>query len=545
MSYQNENKNFFGRIGILNLLKRRVIDLKEGYRQNIALVGNPYVGKSSLLQYFLSNLDDEKVIPVYLDLDHKDFSYFFLKFTSSLLFNFSKVRRLPPHENLKLLMESTRHVIPHTVDVIKKIQEDFEKGKSYDAFLGLMTLPEIFTNETGTCCILILDEFQNLEDFLPENVFQDLGKKIMTQKKCFYILVSSYPSLAQKIITEKLSLLFGNFEIVSIEPFDLKTSQEFIGHHMREIRIGFQLRNFLTDFTGGHPLYLNLICQELLNLSAIHKQNEIYMPLLTQAIEKTIFDRWGVLSRHFELIVNDLCSGKGNPTMSSILISLSNGKHKVEDLIQDLKFKKSYVRQKINGLLELGMIVKNGNVHYFKDKLFKYWIKFVYQKRLKDVELTPDKQQKLFKEELNQYVEEFKLSARQDFSSRIVDLLQCFDNESFDLNGRKYKLPLFREIKPLNLAEDHGNYFNIIQATGTDTSWLFILKKDNFSENDMNAVLKELEKVQEKPERCLIITLSDLDANAKLRALQERFWIWHEGELNTLLTLFDKPYILR
>ena len=292
-------------------------------------------------------------------------------------------------------------------------------------------------------------------------------------------------------------------------------------------------------------MYLHLICQELINLSAIHKQNEIYLPLLTQAIEKTIFDRWGVLSRHFELIINDLCLGKGNHMMAAILMSLSNGKHKIEDLVQDLNVNKNQVRQKVSSLLDRDVVVKNGNFHYLKDKLFKYWIRFVYQKRLHDVELTPDKQQRFFKEELNRYVEEFKMSTRQDFSSRIVDLLQCFDNEAFDLNGRKYKLPTFRDIKPLNLAEDHGNYFNIIKAATADASWLFVLKKDNFSENDMNAVLKELKKIKEKPERCLIITLSDLDANAKLRALQERFWIWHEGELNTLLTLFDKPYILR
>ena len=75
--------------------------------------------------------------------------------------------------------------------------------------------------------------------------------------------------------------------------------------------------------------------------------------------------------------------------------------------------------------------------------------------------------------------------------------------------------------------------------------WFIVLKKDSFGENDVSAVMNESKKAGIKPERCLIISLTDLDDSTKLRALQERFWIWNEGELNTLLTLFDKPYIIR
>jgi len=81
-------KSFFGREKITNLLKRRVIDLKEGYRHNVALLGNQYVGKSTLLRYFLLNLDDDDITVIYLDLEHKDFNYFVTKFIGSLLYNF-------------------------------------------------------------------------------------------------------------------------------------------------------------------------------------------------------------------------------------------------------------------------------------------------------------------------------------------------------------------------------------------------------------------------------------------------------------------------
>lgn len=545
MNDVDSEKNFFGREDILNLLKKRVIDLKAGCRQNVALLGNQHVGKSSILHSFLSDLDEEEVIAIYLDLENKDFNYFFQKFTGSLLYNFSKNRQIPLHDDLSLLLESARRLIPQTVQVIEKIQKDFEHGKLSASYLGLLMLPEIFTNETGKFCILILDEFQNLEDFGVPHVFQNLGKRIMTQKRCFYIMSSSFKEAAKKILSEKLSLLFGNFETINVETFDVQTSRRFVRHNLASVKIGDQPCNFLADFTGGHPLYLNLICRELRNLSATHNQREIYQPLLSQAVENTIFDRWGVISRHFELVVNELCSGKGNRMIALILISLSNRKYKIDDIALDTGIKKSCVSQKINRLIELGVVVKNSHLHYFKDKLFKYWTKFVYQKRLCDVELAPDKQRRQFKEEFNAGIEDFNVTSRQDFSSRIIDLFYCFDNEALDLNGRKYKLPSFKEIVPCQFRCENGNYVDVIKASTEDSTWLIVSKRGHVAESDVNVILRQTKKVEPRLERCLIISLAELDENTRLKALQEKFWIWNEQELNTLLMLFNKPYIVQ
>jgi hypothetical protein len=535
-------QTFFGRTDLLGLLKRRVIDLKEGYRQNVALIGNQFVGKSMLLQKFLADFEDEEVVIVYLDLDNKDFGYFLHKYCASLLYYYSKNQKLPLHDDLNLLIETTKNRIPYTVDVIKKLRLKYKEGKITECYQGLLALPEIFTNETKKFCILIYDEFQNIDLFDVPQPFQDLGKKIMTQKRCLYILSSSSAGAAKKILSEKLSLLFGNFEVINVEPFDLESSRTFLTHLLRKYQLGELLMDFLIDFTGGHPLYLTLISRELVNLSALYQQKEIYIPILTHAVENTIFDRWGVLSRHFELMIQDLKEGKDNQT-PAILISLANGKNQFDDICNDTGHKTSLVKQTFERLLETGVAVKNGKNFHFKDKLFKYWVKYVYQRRLKDVELESEKQRLLFREELNRVIEDFKFVAKKDFTSRILELLACFENESFDINGRKYKLQSFKKITPIKCQNDSGDSFDVIHAVTDDAVWLIALKKGSFAESDVNTILKEIKKGRKKPERCVIVSLSGLDENTRLRALQERFWIWNEGEINTLLTLFDKPYI--
>jgi GTPase SAR1 family protein len=528
---------------MIDILKRRVLSLKDGYRQNIAVLGHSYVGKSTLLQHFVTDLDDKDVVPIYLDLDNKDFQYFFVKFIGSLLYRFCKQRELSLHDDIDKLIESASSAIPHTVEVIKAIRHDLEMGKRSDCFLGLLTLPEIFCNETETYCVLILDEFQGIEDLAIPDAFQKLGKKIMTQKRCFYIVSSSNITLAHKILGEKLSLLFGNFEVLNLEPFDTKTSQNFIQCYLEGLRIGIELQQFIADFCGGYPLYLNLICREMRNLAYVHRQDEIYLPLLTQAVENTIFDRWGVISRHFDLLINELCSGKDNRVIGNLLMSIANGSNKFEDIMAETGLTKGQLNQRLNRLIEIGVILRNINFYCFKDRLLKHWIKYVHQKRIKDVELAPDRQRKQFREDFQATVSNFKVSARMDFSSRMVELINCFENEAFHLNGRKYKLPALANITPMKIRSENGPAIDVIEAKTDDASWHIIMKKENFAENDLNNVLSKI-KPGRKQDKGLIISLNGLDQNARVKALQERFWIWDSSEVNTLLTLFDKPFIL-
>lgn len=535
---------FFGRKPILDLLKKRLLGLKEGYRQNIAILGGHYLGKTTILNKFLADLDDKDIVEVYLDLGYKDFRQFFLKYAGTILHNYSRREHLPLNDDINLLLAGVKSRLPQTAKVIQKIQADIDSNRLSDACQSLMKLPEIFTFEANKFCLFIFDEFHKMEDLGVENIFQQFGTSIMTQRRCLYVVTSSCADKAKAILSEKLSLLFGNFEIVAIGPFDLKTSQEFIANRLEDIKVSVQLKDFLIDFTGGHPLYLQQILKEIRYLSAVHKQQEIFVPILVQAIENTIFDQWGVLSRHFELLVENLSSGKGNNVSSPILIALANGKLKLSDLTKSLAVKQGVVSQKIARLLEEGVIAKNGNFYYLEDKLLRYWLKYVLERRLTAVSISSERQRKAFAEDLEKLIEAFRTNAQKDLSSRIIELLRCFDNESVSVNGRKYKLPTFSKIMTVKLDGETDGRLEAIKAFSSQGQWLVLFKKEKFAESDVNAFASQARKQANKPSGCIIISLSDLDENTRLKALQERMWIWNENELNALLNFFDQPYIV-
>ncbi|MBI4309517.1 MAG: ATP-binding protein [Candidatus Omnitrophica bacterium] len=545
MNIIDYDHNFFGRQDILGVLRKRITGLKEGYRQNVALLGSRTTGKTAIIQKLISDHDDRDTIILYLDLESRDFSYFVLQFTKSLLYHFSKVQGLIAQEDLKLLCLSCREMVPQTVAAVEAVNARLAEGKTAECYGALLALPDIFYVETKKAVILVFDEFQNLQNFDVPEVFTELGRRIMTQKSCLYIVTSSYQAQARAILAEKLSLLFGNFEIIPVLPFDLAASAQLADRHLSGIKIGLQLKNFLADFTGGHPLYINILCQELIYLCGVYRQEEIYAPILTQAVENLLFNPWGVLSRHFELEVHGLCRGRSGGPLSSVLIALAEGKHRVADLAAHLSLKTSQAAQRVNILLTADIIEKNGNYYHIKDKLFKYWIKFVYERRLRAIDLENGKSRKLFKEEINKAANDFQMTARKDLSARMTELLHKFDSEALEIAGRRYKLSMFKDITPVKLRLGAGNFFDAISAAGEDGRWLIVLKKDPVHENDLNAFLEEMKKMTPKPQRCVIVSLSGLDDNAKIRALQEKLWVWNEEEINTLMRLYDEPYIVR
>ena len=87
-----------------------------------------------------------------------------------------------------------------------------------EAYHMILSLPEVFTQETGKSVVLIFDEFGHLENFNIPEVFAELGKRIMTQKNCLYIVASSSPQQTQTILSEKLSLLFGGIAPERAQP---------------------------------------------------------------------------------------------------------------------------------------------------------------------------------------------------------------------------------------------------------------------------------------------------------------------------------------
>src|SRR5208283_2886443 len=101
------------------------------------------------------------------------------------------------------------------------------------------------------------------------------------------------------------------------------------------------------------------------------------------------------------LQMNILTVGKSAGVVSALLCVLAGGKHKISDLCASLPLKPPQAISRINALLDANIVERNGNYYHIKDKLFSYWIKYVYQRRISVIDLEVGRSRKQFKEEIN------------------------------------------------------------------------------------------------------------------------------------------------
>jgi hypothetical protein len=164
---------FFGREDFLEILNRRVKGLKESYRQNIALIGDELVGKTSILFKFLRTFQDNEIIPVYLEVRPESAVSFVRRFIGVLLYNFLVNSGLPLQEDPDYLIKKSQRYIPRTIERIESLLIASNKRRSTGLFAELLSLTESVYQETGKRCVIIFDEFLNLENLGFKNLYRD------------------------------------------------------------------------------------------------------------------------------------------------------------------------------------------------------------------------------------------------------------------------------------------------------------------------------------------------------------------------------------
>lgn len=525
--------SFFDRKLYLDILEKRIRDLKDGYRQNIAIIGNELVGKTSIICSFLNKFYDNRSLILYLEIRPESLASFTKRFIGVLLYNFLINSNIPLKEDLDFLINKSSKYIPKTIEKIKLILTALDRRKKNNIFTELLSLCEIINQETGKLCVVILDEFHNLENIGIKNLYREWSKLLILQKNTMYVIISSMKFKAKTILSKNLSLLFGNFEIVVVEPFDIKTSEGYLNHKLRELNLNAGLKNFIVHFTGGYPFYLEVISDALLKFS----QNN-----LTDILEDLLFVPSGILNQRFSNYLKRFLDDPHSQDYMSILYLISTGHNKLKDIVHILRKQRKELYLRINHLLELDAITRSGDFLRINDRVFSFWLKFVYQEKLLSLTFDAKNQKALFREYIENMIQEYLLNAQKPVTERVAELMRLFEDEIIQIEKKRVKLNHFREIKTLEF-----NYKNLkdgLICRSNESLWIMGFKTNLLTEEDIVEFAKECKKYRHKLQRKIIIAFQDIDANAQLKALEEKIWTWDLNKLNQLLDVFSKPRVI-
>lgn len=535
----NRGSVFSGRKRICALLEKRLEAFQKGYRQNIGIVGPPFIGKSTLTQSFLKQVAGTEIIAVFFSCQEFDsFERFCEKWMGELLFGFHQAFQNPLPANFQLLIRSVKGMIPKTFERMREIKKSLLKHRCDQAFQELLSLSSVLYQECGRKVLIVLDEFDRLSELGLSDPFRDLGKEIMIQKETMFLVTSSRLGQSYSIFREKLSLLFGNFEVIDLGPFDFEESRELIDQYLPDRILEEELKRFLIRMTDGHPYYLNLLLNCLKRCS--YDRTGTNRDIMIEALTQELYDSQGALFHHFQSRLYQLADGRPWPVTADVLTAIALGYRKLSQMVRFLHQRVSDVKKVLERLLISEMIQKHGSLFQIPDPLFRFWLGKVYYRRRFLMERTPVAGAQCFRDDIGQAIGESLLGDHQELPKQVEELFLKFRNDVVELNKHKFKCPHFVEVLS---RPNNGRVFPVV-ARNAQTRWLCQVLSGVVVEEDIHTFLQDLKRLKGAVHKKLIIGLRGIELNAKLLAQEAKIQYLDLRNFNFLLDLYGKPKLV-
>jgi AAA+ ATPase superfamily predicted ATPase len=541
-------EDFFGRQEIIDILVKRASALKSGYRQNVAIIGHQQLGKTSLLRHFLHVYRDPEILAIYVEIKIQALDYFIDQFVRSLLYQYlSQTEKTDPSESLAKLTERALGRIPKTVERIEEIAGLLKQRHAEEAYSKLFELTTIIRQETGKNCIVILDEFHRLGEFGIRNAFSDFGKRIMVQKDTMYLLASSSFSASRKILAEKLSLLFGNFERIYLEPFRFETAFEFLEKKLSQVAMPETLKHFVVALTDGHPFLLDVITRRAKELCAAKAETVMSRATVSETLLKLLYDSQGVLNQFFLKLISPWTQSSARGTHILILVELAKGKNKLKDLSAAVNRNQKETSRQIQELMDRELILKTGVFYRFHNRIFKFWLKEVYEKKELFV-LGAGTGAEGFLACIDAMIAETEELLKMDVSDRLMELFRRFNNDIVEFGEKRRKLPHFTEMvkadsAPLLAGEPPRRE---LVAKGRGRCWVCRIVEEKATEKEVLGLVQGAPRHHRGagvPTRVLV-ALKGMEENAKLLAKEKRILTLGLSRVNLLMDLYGKSPIV-
>jgi len=527
---------FIGREEEINILRKRVDSFLQGYRQNIAILGKTNIGKSYLIEYFLKTYKPRNLQSIYINLEYINYSSFNINILYLILTGYLKkeTNAVNLQEKLKIVESLLPEINKYLPETAKKIN-DFLAKKERINFDILTAIINAFIKDTGVYLLWILNDYTKLADF-SKKMLSQLSKYIMGQKNIMYIFISSNERRAEKMLSEELNLLFGNFEKIYLKGFSAVEAQKFI--KIKLGRIDSVAERFLINISGLNPFYLDL-------LTSCFKQNQpganidylSFLRTLNLCLSDKASPVYNVLQAKLMRLKEKF---KDVYEVNKYLISIAEGKKCKNEIGNSLEIESKNVARILNKLIEEETIKRNGDVYFFADNLFAFWVSIVLKARMFCPYCSEDEIKDITFNYLEKKFVIFKEESAKSNIDKILKLVRLFGDENIKINNKKVLLPT---IKRLRVVDSYHKTMKFIIGEGK--KYLIISFKDTAPrEEDIQEFINRCRYFKGRKLRKIFLSLESVDENCRLLAKINKVSLWERDEINFLMKIYNQPPII-
>ncbi|MBI2495779.1 MAG: ATP-binding protein [Candidatus Omnitrophica bacterium] len=520
-------------------LRRRLEAFREGFQHNLAMIGPPGSGKTFQLQLVV-NHPPPHLLLIYCALYRESCGSFLRRFLAAVLQAGLQGDRLPltsVHQSLEPLLRQLEDRLPKTVAAIRPIEGLLTKRLFGDAFGRALDLIPILTAECGRPCVLILDEFLFLEELGLAHAFHELGKRVMTWPHTLFILASSSCHRARMILRERLQLLFGQFELVTLDAIDPAILTTWVQRELKGVRGARAVSPFLTQWMGSYPWYLTVFLKRFRELAALGKQPDFTEVLFLQTAWDLLGSPEGMLRQWCVSKTEGLTRSRLGARAVEALMQIANGARTTTEIGK--RIGRAGLPEALQLLVEHDLAKRNGMCWVVTDPILRCWLSGVLSAQRSEPGFPTAAHRQQFERYLRELWTHWMHTHQLSFSEQVVGLFAKFADETVSLDSKTGRLPKFQTIRTQRPESAAGTEAYLV-AGGAGKHWCASVQEGPLDENAIGRFDAFCRRQTPKPSRKVVITKSMLDQNARLLAKAANMWVWGSDDLSTLMGLYGQ-----
>jgi len=512
--------------------------------RNYALIGLRKSGKTSILYEFEKQLKKPETLPVHIYLLFSETERSFLtKYTAAVLHSFLEQNpgtgsaTIEPRENLNdLIVKTIEHLPALASDLIAMLNELDKKPDTVIAN-RILDLPYLLSKHTGNTLIIILDEFQVVQNFNID-IIDLLRQKIQTQRDVYYVVAGSAIGMMQGILGSSVSPLFGHFEILSVGSFDYNWSRCFVTTHINRSRlvIGEKLLNFLIATSGGFPYYLAVLVDRMIEYCHTSSLKQVNQKAIIHSFDREVFDINGKIFVYFTDSLENTFQRRNIGFHIEILKAVASGSTKQSQIARYTTKIPQELSRPLRFLEQAGLVTRNGVEYFITDPMLRTWLLAAYPLQMELSFIKDGKRLDAFDRKIEEMISTYRGELGKGSESRVRELFRDFGG----LELHHTKLPKFTQVEQRVI---NSNEFDIVARYG-EHYWIAEVKSGNITVADVNRFVEKLKKIEYTIDSTLIIALAGIDTKALRIAEENNILVWNRNDVNFLMKLCGKFPIL-
>ncbi len=349
-----------------NELKRVIETLKGG--NNVVLYAPRRYGKTSLVIKAMRELENDGYQCIYLDfMTVYSRESFIETYSKAILSGQSHWKK-----GLKIFSDFVKGLKPSlSFDAHgnPEFSIDFLESKISDLTLeSVIDLPEKLADRQHPV-IIIMDEFQDIQKLNGENFEDLLRSKIQHHKHSNYLFLGSKTHLLNDMFSNKNRPFYNSAMTMNIGPLPYQETVEYlIGHFSdSDIKLNEADAAHLIDTAENIPYYIQFLASVIWQ-DTVNSSNPITTELINKSADKIL-----ELKQDYYFELFDRCTVYQKKLLRALAISGQNIYS--NDYARKFRLSAHSTTQKaIDGLINDGIIDKQGNHYLFNDPFFKRYI---------------------------------------------------------------------------------------------------------------------------------------------------------------------------